>query len=334
MIEVESRCNFDCQFCFNRNSFASRGHGSYLLDIDYIKKVIDNIQKSKIPIVRFTGGEPLLRDDLFDLMRYAKSKGLSVRLNTNGYFIKSYAQVKEMAKYLNYVLFAFHAYNPREDEEITGVKHSFERRIRAVKWFRKAGIKIIRVNTIATKRNIRNLEKFYNLFKGLKVDRWAVNRMIPFSNKDKSWEQEELSFLIRKLIKIKKDKFRNKIPIQIHIVNAVPLCAGDPVKLNAICSGGRSVDGHERFAIDPRRFAKPIYYMEENIGDPLDILSCWNHPFMKSLRNYKLLPNECKECSFLDKCKGGNRFCAYIKNGNYKSKDPLMDYSKIKNYIW
>ncbi len=334
MLEVESRCNFNCQFCFNRSSFAAKGHGGQKMSKEYIKKVIDNVKKAGIPRIRFTGGEPLLRDDLLELIRYAKSKKLEVRLNTNGYLIENYDQVKELAGYLDYVLFSFHSYDFKEDEKITGVKGSLEKKIEVVKWFRKAGIKIIRANTIATLKNIRNLEKFYNLLKELKVDRWAVNRLIPLPGKKESWGKRELSFLIKKLTKIKLDKFRNNIPMEIHIVNAVPLCADDPLKLNAICSGGRSVDGHERFTVDPRGFAKPIYYLEKNIGNPLDILKCWNHPFMESLRSYKILPKECKECFLLEKCKGGNRYCAYLTKGSYQSPDPLMDYSKIKKYIW
>jgi len=334
MIEVTPRCNFHCQFCFNRVSFAKEGHLGKELSTTRVKKIIDNVKKSGVSIVRFTGGEPMLRKDIFELIRYAKLKGLKVRLNTNGSLIKSYNMAKEMTKYLDYVLFSLHTCDSKEDEKITGFKHSFEKKIRAIKWFRKAGINIIRINTIATLKNIKNLERFYNLMKELKIDRWAINRLIPVSKKDKLWGKQELPLLIEKLVKIKKDKFENNVPTEIHIVNAVPLCAYDPVKMNAVCSGGRSVDGHERFVIDPRGFAKPIYYMGENIGNPLDILDCWNHSFMKSMRYYKTLPIECKKCPLLEKCKGGNRFCAYMTNGTYQSPDPLMDYSKIRNYIW
>lgn len=334
MIEVESECNFKCAFCFNRVSFASHGFDGKRLESSYIKKIIDNIKKANVSTVRFTGGEPMLREDFFELIKYAKSKGLKVRLNTNGSLIESYAMVKEMVKYLDYVLFAMHAYEPKGDERITGFKGSFEKKIRAMKWFKKAGIKILRVNTIASLDNIKKLEKFYKLLKRLKVNRWAVNRLIPVSKKDESWGQEEVDLLIKKLTKIKKDKVKKRIPMWIHIVNAIPLCAGDPVELSAISSGGRAVDGHERFAIDPRKFAKPIYYIDENIGDPLNILECWNHPFMRSMRSYEMLSDECRGCFLLDRCKGGNRFCACIASGSYYAADPLMDHAKIKKYIW
>ena len=334
MIEVESRCNFNCEFCFNRVSFASRGFGNQKMETEYIKKMIDSIKKANVSTVRFTGGEPMLREDFFELIRYAKSKGLKVRLNTNGSLIESYSMVKEMVKYLDYVLFAMHAYRAEDDERITGFKGSFEKKIKAMQWFKKSGIGILRVNTIASLENIKNLEKFYKLFRKLKVDRWAVNRIIPISKDDNLWGQKEVSLLIEKLAAIKKDSMRRKSQMWIHIVNGIPFCAGDPVILGAISSGGRAVDGHERFAVDPRGFAKPIYYMDENIGNPLSILECWHHPFMMSMRSYELLPDECKRCFLLDRCKGGNRFCALMAGGGYYTPDPLMDFARIKKYIW
>ncbi len=334
MIEVTPRCNFKCKFCFNRVSFAKQGHLGKEPTTFYLKKVINSIKRAGVSVVRFTGGEPILREDIFELIKYAKAKGLEVRLNTNGSLIKSYKMAKEMAKYLDYVLFSMHTYDPKKDEEITGFKGSFEKKVRAVRWFKKAGVKTVRMSTIATLDNIKNLEKFYHLFKEIKIDKWATNRLIPLPGEKKFWGKKELPLLVKKLIKIKKDIVKNNLPLKLHIVNAIPLCADDPIKMNAVCSGARSVDGHERFVIDPRGFAKPIYYIEKNIGNPLDILACWNHPFMKSLRSYKSLPKECRKCPLLEKCKGGNRYSAYAVSGSYQAADPLMNFSNIRNYLW
>ena len=86
-----------------------------------------------------------------------------------------------------------------------------------------------------------------------------------------------------------------------------------------------SIDGHIRYAIDPRGFAKPDYYIDKNIGNPLDIKGCWEHPFMKKMRNLKFVPRKCKDCKYLIKCRGGSRFSAKIINGSYCAEDPLME---------
>jgi len=334
IIEVTHKCNFKCDFCFNRVSFAKKDRLGKELSGSYIKKIINNLKKEGVPIVRFTGGEPMLRKDIFELIKYAKEKGLQVRLNTNGSLIKNYKQVKEIAKYLDYVLFSMHTCDPKKDGKITGFKNSFEKKIRAIRWFRKAGVKIVNVSTVATMENIKNSGKFYKLFKELKINKWMINRVIPNPGEKIIWGKKEIPFLIEKLIKIRKDIVSNNHSLKVHIINAIPFCVYDPIKINAVCAGAKSVDGHERFVVDPRGFAKPMYYIEKNIGDPLDINACWNHSFMKSLRNYNNVPKECKKCAFLEKCKGGDRYSAYFFNGSYKAEDPLMDFSKIENYIW
>jgi len=334
MIEIEPKCNFDCNFCFNRASFAHEGHHGEGLKKEEAKKMIDGFKEAGVSDVRFTGGEPLLRSDIFELIKYAKEKGLGVKLNTNGSLIKNYKTAEKLAKYLNYILFSMHTYDSQKDEEITGFKGSFQRKVRAIKWLKKAGIKTIRISTIGTRDNLLNLEKFYKLLKELKIDLWAVNRLIPVQAEKEGFNRRNALLLINKVTEIKKDIFKNNISLRLHIINAIPLCAADPIKTNAVALGGRSVDGHTRLVVDPRGFTKPIYYLEKNIGNPLHILDCWNHPFVKDTRNYKFVPDECKQCFLLDKCKGGNRFCAYMAYGKYDAPDPLMNFSRVKNYIW
>ena len=113
------------------------------------------------------------------------------------------------------------------------------------------------------------------------------------------------------------------------MINAVPFCSYNPIKVSQVAIGADAVDGHERFAVDPRGFAKPIYYMDENIGNPTDILSCWNHSFMKKMRGLEFVPRECRSCIFLEKCRGGCRFSAHAVSGSYKAPDPLMNPKNI-----
>ncbi len=76
-------------------------------------------------------------------------------MNTNAFLIKDYKMAKEMSKYLDYILISMHAIDAEKEEEITGVKNSFEKKIRAIKWFKRAGVNFIRVNTVASLNNIK-----------------------------------------------------------------------------------------------------------------------------------------------------------------------------------
>ncbi len=317
MIEVESKCNFNCQFCYNKNSFASRGRGVENLPSDFLKKVIDNIKKTGIKIVRFTGGEPLLRKDIFELMEYAKFKNLEVRLNTNASLIDKNS-AKKLSHFVDNILVPLEAVNPKEEAKISGFLNSFSKKNRAIKLLQKYGVKIVRAGTVATRKNIKNLEKFFKLVLKLNLDEWEIYRPIPVirsgipqitSGKTRKcieeWSFKDVKVLVEKLI-----KFREISGKTFFIANGIPFCSYNKNKVNSVSAGALPEDGHIRFVIDPRGFAKPHYYFEKNIGNPLDILACWNHPFMKKMRNLEFAPEECKNCSFLEKCRGGSRYMA------------------------
>jgi len=164
-----------------------------------------------------------------------------------------------------------------------------------------------------------NLDKILSPIEELNLDDWELYRPIPTQENKFPIDQKDLRILVNKLIRFQ--KLTGRI---FNIVNAVPFCADDSKRVNQVSTGALSVDGHIRYAVDPRGFAKPDYYIDKNIGDPLDIKGCWNHPFMKKMRNLGFAPRECRNCDCLEKCRGGSRFAAKIAYGNFAAPDPLM----------
>ena len=318
MIEVEPRCNFNCQFCFNKISFANHGRNIKQFKTGYIKKIIDGISQAGIKIIRFTGGEPLLRKDIFQLMKYAKSKGLEVRLNTNGSLITSGA-AKKMKGIVDNVLIPIENYQGKKEELITGQANSLDQKIKAIKLLKKAKIPIVRVGTVSLKKTILKLEKFAEFIFKLPVDEWELYRPISGEREAAAINNKDVELLVKKLIKI-----RQRTGRVVFIANALPFCSiGDLNKINSVSQGALFDDGHSRLVIDPRGFVKPHYFLDKNIGHPLDILGAWNHPFMRRMRNLKYLPKECTPCNFRFKCQGGSRYEAKIAHGSYQASDPL-----------
>ncbi|MFH1551538.1 MAG: radical SAM protein, partial [bacterium] len=118
MIEITPKCNFDCEFCFNKISFAQKGRNIKEFSSSYVKKIINAISESGVKVIRFTGGEPLLRKDIFELLKYAKNKNLEVRLNTNGSLINS-KTVKKLRGVVDNVLIPIESDDDEKESKLT-----------------------------------------------------------------------------------------------------------------------------------------------------------------------------------------------------------------------
>ncbi len=318
MIEVEPRCNFNCQFCFNKISFAKNGRNIKSFNTAYVKKIIDGIAKVKIKIVRFTGGEPLLRKDIFELTEYAKSKGLKVFLNTNGSLVTADA-ARKLKGMVDSVLIPIESYCPEDEALATGNPNALLQKINAVKFLKKAKIPTVRVGTVALRKNILNLEKLAKFILVLPADEWELYRPITVKKGGGGINNKDADLLVNKLSKIKKTAQK-----RVFIVNAFPFCAvKDLCKANDASRGAFFDDGHSRLVIDARGFVKPHYFINKNIGNPLNILEAWNHPFMRRMRNLKYLPKDCLNCYYKLKCRGGSRHEAKMAFGSYRALDPL-----------
>ena len=297
MFEIEPSCNFSCHFCFNKISFAEQGREIKKYTTDEAKIIITKIAEAKIEIIRFTGGEPLLRKDIFELIKFAHDLGLKVWLNTNGSLVNS-ETVGEIKGLVENVLIPIESFDALEEEKITGFKNSLEKKLEAVKLLKHAGIKTVRVGTIAIPDNIKNFYKLSELILNLPIDEWEF--YYPVGG---NLEKSEIESLVDQILELRK-----KTEKEIIIANSIPFCKIDePQKLNLVCRGALFDNGHSRLAIDPRGFVKPHYFVNKNIGNPEDIMSAWNHEYMRALRNLEFLPEECEGCRFKFKCRGGGR---------------------------
>jgi len=308
-VELTKRCNLDCSFCFNKNN---AGAVKNELSTKQIFSVIDNIKNSGIESVRFTGGEPFLMKDLEVILKYAKSKGLYIILNTNGTLIND-KNIKFL-KHVDDTLVSSH------DLENTEKKTELFEKIKK----EKPNI-ILRACTIATKENIKNLEKFYKFFEAIPVDDWFLLRPVPIPENKRPINQKDMKELVEKILKLNK-KYR----VKTHIANALPFCSYEPDKVGKVCVGGRNDNGHTRIVIDSEANIKPSYFIDKKLGDATkdSLLQAWNSRFMQDLRHLKTIPGACMGCNYLNKCMGGLRFAAE-NNMDYLMEEALPDIISI-----
>jgi len=301
-IEVTSRCNLSCDFCFNINSFK---RNSKELPTNQIFKIIDKIKKEGIKRIRFTGGEPFLRKDVIKIFEYAKSKNLYVKVNTNSTLIKKEC-IPKFKGIVDDFLLPLHSLG---EDDIMKKTELIE--------IMKENNVYVRLNTVLIKENIIKLEKFFDIVTKMGVD-WFLARPIPTINNKSPINNADVGVLIEKLI-----KFKNKYS-SIRIEN-IPFCAYTPTKVKLFSQGAQNCGVFNKLVIDPTGKMKLCYSINKNLGNALkkSILDAWKHEFSADIKELRLFPGVCKECRYIYQCLGGCRFSAKLINGSYSALDPL-----------
>ncbi|MBN2422223.1 DUF362 domain-containing protein [Candidatus Woesearchaeota archaeon] len=298
--EITSRCNLKCNFCYNKNSFSRN-----LPDLPKKKifDIIDKIASSGVRNIRFTGGEPFLRKDLYEILKYAKSKSLYTLVNTNGTLINDFSALRGI---VDYMLLPFHSLN--QDEV------SFKKKL--ITSLNKNNIPF-RLNTVLIKDNIYQLEKYFRLIGEMEVE-WFLARPVPTADNKMPIDNDDVRILIEKLLLL--TKRYDEI-----FVDGIPFCAYEPEKVKLFSKGATICGIFDKLVIDPSGNIKPCYSINEEIGrilnDPLE--KAWTCGLSADIRKLKVFPDRCKECKYLNGCLGGCRFAAKLVNGRYDAMDPL-----------
>ncbi|MBM4029901.1 MAG: radical SAM protein, partial [Planctomycetes bacterium] len=135
---ITRRCNLQCVHCYNDS-----GPDKTCNDIStaQAKAVIDDLAAFGVPSILFSGGEPLLRPDLFELIEHAVAKGLRAVISTNGTLIAAdkAREIKRLG--VSYVGISLDGIGPINDE-FRGVSGAFERAVQGIRNCQNAGVRI------------------------------------------------------------------------------------------------------------------------------------------------------------------------------------------------
>jgi radical SAM protein with 4Fe4S-binding SPASM domain len=135
-MELTHRCNLACKHCYIDI------HESEELSLVEIKSIIDQLADAGSLYLMFTGGEPLMRKDFFDIAFYARKKGFLILLMTNGTLITP--EIAEKIQLLEPVSvgMSLHGAQPETHDSITGKKGSFASTINAIRMLRNLKIPV------------------------------------------------------------------------------------------------------------------------------------------------------------------------------------------------
>ncbi len=162
MIIVTWQCNLRCEYCY---PFLPLDNEPSLPEI---KRKIDKIAHEGNMQLFINGGEPLIRKDFLEIVRYASEKPLAVVIQTNGTLMTP--EIADRLKELNVMQVELNLLAAERNlhDSITGIKGSFAKTLSAAKLLKNKGIGVI-FNTVLMKKNQEQISKLRRLSKNLDI---------------------------------------------------------------------------------------------------------------------------------------------------------------------
>ena len=170
---VTRTCNLRCVHCYS-DSHAQKYSGE--LTHEEAKRVIDDLVTFQVPAVLFSGGEPLVRPDLLELMEYAATSGLRVTLSTNGTLIDQPTAQRLHEIGLTYVGISLDGIGETNDL-FRGKKGAFDDAVRGMRNCRAVSQKV-GLRLTLTRRNCMDLHDIFNFIEAENIQRACFYHLV------------------------------------------------------------------------------------------------------------------------------------------------------------
>jgi heme d1 biosynthesis radical SAM protein NirJ len=166
------RCNLTCKHCY-----ATSADSVFRDELDTAAalQVIDDLHDAGVRVLILSGGEPLLRDDLFQLSAYARGKGFFLALSTNGTLIDA-SNIQQISEaHFDYVGISIDGLEAIHDE-FRQLKGSFARSMAAIRLCREQGIRV-GLRTTLTQQNHAQLPRLLDLMNEYDVQKFYLSHL-------------------------------------------------------------------------------------------------------------------------------------------------------------
>ena len=296
-VAVTYRCNLNCSFCYV-------GDKQYpeLKTSDIIKILKKIYEQARVPSVSFTGGEPLMRDDIVELVSAARDIGLWTNLITNGTLLD--ASKARMLKSAGLSSAQVSIEGPEKDihERITGVPGSYSATINAIRILKEEKIPV-HTNTTISSNNIDHLDGFVDQTRALGLTRFSMNLCIPCGSAEHHPELWiKYSEIADRILRLKNRA--EKYDINFLWYSPVPMCFFNPIAHGFGNKSCAAITG--LLSVDPMGNIIPCSSWRKPVGSLLkkDFKDIWNSAMLSYFKNHEYAPDQCRSCVKLDLCKG------------------------------
>lgn len=340
---ITKKCNLACAHCY----FNAGSNSEDELSLEESRVFIADLADIGVPLLMFTGGEPLVRRDFWKLADYAKVCGLRTALSTNGTLLTKEVAAKIKTLGIEYVGISLDGAKEETHDAIRNQQGSFKKAVRGLKNCVEIGL-ATGIRITITRDNYREIASLIKLCCDIKVPRFCVYWLVPSGRGKEIYERQlvphETSLIFDLLYQKSLDLGRK---IEILTVDAPQDCIYLLNKLrdddkhryeNAfklLQYTGDSCSAGDRVAnVDPAGNVYPCQFaqLEElKIGNIRErrFSEIWNdseNPILAAFREKKkFLKGKCASCAHKELCGGGCRIRAYARYGDIWAEEPLCD---------
>lgn len=334
------RCNLACAHCYS-DSRDQAYPGE--LTTDEARQMIRGLKEYEVPVLLFSGGEPLLRADLFELNRYARERGLRTVISTNGTLITPEMARKIKAEGFEYVGISLDGVG-RNNDRFRGKAGAYDAALSGIRALIAAGQKVGLRYTF-TRQNLADLPALLKLVEAEKIDRVCfyhlayAGRGHAIQEADLAHEQtrgaiDSIYAWTRSLIA--QGRRTEVLTVDNHADGAclyLKLRQDDPARaataLELMTSNGGNASGVGIADIDAQGHVHPDQFWQNvSFGNVRQrpFGEIWQDPGQELLMKLKdrrpHLKGRCRRCRFLGLCNGNLRARAWAVNGDVWTDDP------------
>ena len=324
--EVTRACALACRHC--RAIAQPQAHPDELTHEEAMA-LVDKIAELAPPMLVLTGGDPMMRRDIFDIITRATERGLRVALSpaaTNRLVNADFAALR--AAGVVSMSLSLDGATQESHDRFRGVPHTFERTLQAARAAMEAGIQL-QVNTTLAKSTLGEMDSFIELMKNLKPDVWSVFVLVPTgrATQEDLPSAEELEQTWQRL-----ESLRSELPFAIKTTEGHHYRR---VLMQAAKQGGQpprhlipTRDGKGVLFISHTGEVQPSGFLPLTAGNVRtdDLATLYRtHPIFVQLRDDNALGGKCGKCEYRKLC-GGSRARAFGTCGDMMAAEPLCNY--------
>jgi len=336
--EITRRCNLRCVHCRSSSQLEVEGHPDFSLD--EAKRVLDDIHSYASPVVVLSGGEPLLRPDVFDIASYGTALGLRMCLATNGSLVTADTCRLITESGIRMVSLSLDGSTAAVHDDFRNQPGAFDGVMNAIRLFNAHNIDFL-VNSSFTKRNQDEAPKIHQLVKSLGATAWYLFMIVPTGRGEEimaelippdeyeamlNWhydmEKEEDELLVRPTC----------APQYYRVVLQRAKQEGEKFKRRTLkfSTGGSKgcLAGQLICMIDVDGNVLPCSYFPLPAGNirTQSFREIWEQsPLFLEMRDFSGYKDHCGRCEYLNVC-GGCRARAWAVTGDYLAGEPFCSH--------